>query len=1482
MKQGYNVLKGSNIMKNHKFKLKNRMLMCMVALMSTMTAHAASSGDLKVYAPATAKSSPTIMFMVETSSQMDKTESMFGLINQTANSKELVNDTEATGIYYYRHYRTVSGKEYDSRMARLRKTIFYLMNTPGAIPEDYKIGVGKYSASSAGNGTEILNDKGEQDFTKLGQDGFTSTIYIPAKKVGPVGSEHRNLIKKFIASICNGQNEQKGLLQGFKLAGCSGMSPMPWAYAEAGAYMFGTKTAPLMAYDETKQKQSSIKGIDENGNEVDISITSDDKEIRVFREKKSGFTKSDSSSAWQFCPEDKRKWATYSPDKFRYTCKDSDWVAVYKNNASQYGLKWNCGLSCNYLTNQPHGIGGEHNEDGKKWQYWEDTGERKPNESTWKYWKEQVKEKKEAVLGQLAQQVKGSYDLESRKLRVKSGIWQYCANDKQVLVNYTASRYRFNCKESDWVPIDKNNATSLGLRWNEARSRPHGIVGQHTEGSLKWQYHADTDQGPSNGWQYWIEMVAERKPRGAKIPTSIVTGGKYLGSGIRNTPIGVRGERDFLYKKPEIDECSGTSVTDPTTGEDKDVGSQNAIIFFTSGWPTIASTTSSPKTVMEMSLSSKEASEPTATLDCNSGLSSTWQAGQNPRANNWHCMGGYAKRLNSKNNPAEVKIKTGVFLFSQPSEFLTVGGKNDRGIPEYNCDQAGSTPTSIKNACKLASKDYGDGGYIQTSKPTEDDANQDLVKLLQSYKTADDSEIGVVPSDMPTVPENPYYPNALLSEGYLPLIKPDVTSKTALWQGNVRKYSVTSGAFKDLDNNSPFTTDIASLLADTTKDLWTALTLTDQPYKSNTMAGGAYEKLPYPAKNVTPSTRNVYLTDSSQTTGLRKLLPTAAGMTAVTVSSISGTQDDLRRRLLNFLGYGVSKFVSGSTDTNNPNTTDDQIKAAADSGNNTRSLGGVIHSKPFVVSYKGDIDTNGNATSTEAKVIFGAMDGALHVVDQATGQENLAFLPSEVLKGDQYKALTKDGLMDAAPSFGVGAPWASDVSYNYDFTKNKVTASNVSVYGGLRLGGTSYYGLDITSLTAPSLKFRIGPDQTNFSRMGYTFAKPVITHIKWGNARKKVMIVPAGYDRSYDKTDAARVSEKSNETKGNAVYIVDAATGAKLITAGKSVTQGATVTHAEMRHSIVGSVKVLDRDADDLADHVYFADLAGQVFRLDINNTNKNQANATAVRVARIANLTAAHGASNPGPRFYETPIVTIHNEGSQRFAVVSVASGDRSNPDFKNSDDATGFTGFTNRVYAIFDKDVTREDLFASNITLNTDSITLSKLKKDTTNADVGNLLSSSSSDTKRLDGWYLPLDRFASDDDVDHLKAFGPMAAINNDLYVGVYNYYDGGETNTCASGLRGKTEANQFCLPYGFCVNQSNPSKTMTSRQRFIVGRGIAPITFGSKDAQGLNRSVITQSTTAPTALENDGPAIASAYNFNYILKPARWFELANQED
>jgi type IV pilus assembly protein PilY1 len=178
------------------------------------------------------------------------------------------------------------------------------------------------------------------------------------------------------------------------------------------------------------------------------------------------------------------------------------------------------------------------------------------------------------------------------------------------------------------------------------------------------------------------------------------------------------------------------------------------------------------------------------------------------------------------------------------------------------------------------------------------------------------------------------------------------------------------------------------------------------------------------------------------------------------------------------------------------------------------------------------------------------------------------------------------------------------------------------------------------------------------------------------------MIVGGGYDPIYENIGTPT---SSSIDKGAGVYIFDAETGSVLwwASANAAADKVTETNVSNMKRSVVSQIKAIDRNSDGLVDHLYFGDLGGQLWRVDLDSSN--QAGKTANLAKRVTRILNQSNASDV-PRFYSTPTFTIHNNGGSLFAVLTIGSGNLSSPMSEtNKNDA---------LYAIYDKDVTRRNL--------------------------------------------------------------------------------------------------------------------------------------------------------------------------------------------
>ncbi|MFJ0259668.1 PilC/PilY family type IV pilus protein [Acinetobacter baumannii] len=906
-----------------------------------------------------------------------------------------------------------------------------------------------------------------------------------------------------------------------------------------------------------------------------------------------------------------------------------------------------------------------------------------------------------------------------------------------------------------------------------------------------------------------------------------------------------------------------------------------------------------------------------ADFNCSGGLSNT------TADSGWACMGEFAKRLFDKTkNPAGVSIQTAFVGFG--SDFSSLSSSDVKNACRLSSrtqfDRGGDdlcSPNQTTNA--ITAPGYGNGGFFSTQS-----AQGVTDSVIAFINNLDKVPLEPLTTGAISVPYDALNPKNLQEYGYLRAFEPNPANTYLTWRGNLKKYHVVlsganAGAFEA--NSGGLVYNASGAFRTGTKDYWNSSTYTDG---GKVFLGGSYANVPLPIAgqpetrdaegNITKyyyavqsKIRNLFTDVSAvaadgsltkiSTSGTNLLKIPAAppegtnpfDTVANTASYVLGKFDpstgqnilkafpiSLKLKILNYLGY--------STDINATTLPSSLVT----SNEPYLSMGGSIHSLPVQLTYNGTLDDNGNLTSArEQSILYGTMEGGLHIVDASSGIEQMVFVPADILNDSVASKALVVGQSDAsAPAHGMDGAWVSDPAYNIttvgsgSSAVSKVTAKQMNIYGGMRMGGSSYYGLDVLSPTSPKLLFRIGADQTDYSRMGQSWSKPVLANIRYNGSIRRVLIVGGGYDQCYEKpnitlTDACFTNGKA---KGNAVYIIDAKTGQRLWWTSDT---GSNTDNANMKHSIVSRISTLDRDADGLVDHLYFGDLGGQIFRVDLNN-NQTKTNSTyssfGVRVVRLANL-ATNDSTYDGtndytggnaPRFYEPPTVTIHDYGIHTFITVGIASGDRSTP--LDVYPLTGREGMlpasalsgrpVNNVYGIIDRDFVKKNLMSlTDNQLETKDITRTGLRKNpqilrTGETRVAQIFFPTTGVGKG--GWYRSLSSTSDGTEKANnsfrikggLKAFEEPMAITGNLIIPVYDPQGTGivAADPCLPRVVGETDRQTYCLPFGACLNsdgsidqnKENHSgfETQTGTNcpvgasecnKNVIGSGIRSVTF-----------------------------------------------------
>lgn len=308
--------------------------------------------------------------------------------------------------------------------------------------------------------------------------------------------------------------------------------------------------------------------------------------------------------------------------------------------------------------------------------------------------------------------------------------------------------------------------------------------------------------------------------------------------------------------------------------------------------------------------------------------------------------------------------------------------------------------------------------------------------------------------------------------------------------------------------------------------------------------------------------------------------------------------------------------------------------------------GDPLHSEPLMVNYGSRLN------GSERNYVFVSTNGGmLHAIDTNDGSEKFAFMPYEMISKANLFTIHRPGLGDnnLREIYGLDGSWSV---WREPGKKASDSPSKVYLYGGMRRGGDSYYALDVTDIDSPKRLWHITPKTAGFDKLGQTWSKPKMAYFPGADGKPVPVVVfgggysAANHDRAENHyTNNTYPNRSAEDEKGNAIYAVNAETG-KLVWSAST---------AAMKWAVPGSIAVVDIDSDGITDHLYFADLGGQVFRVDIDsNPARNHS----------VNLIAQLGGEDENHRrFYEQPTVAFVREGNTPMLYVTIGSGYRAHP---------------------------------------------------------------------------------------------------------------------------------------------------------------------------------------------------------------------------
>lgn len=554
-------------------------------------------------------------------------------------------------------------------------------------------------------------------------------------------------------------------------------------------------------------------------------------------------------------------------------------------------------------------------------------------------------------------------------------------------------------------------------------------------------------------------------------------------------------------------------------------------------------------------------------------------------------------------------------------------------------------------------------------------------------------------------------------EIYFSLFKP---SDRPSWSGNLKRYKV--------DGNPPVIMDMLNAAAvnegtgffkETSKSFWS--TAVDG---NDVAKGGFAENLNLTSRKVfTYTGTNLSLSDVSN-----DLVETNTAVTK-TLLGITAATDAYRTDLIKWSRGVDVKDYNGNGDIT-------EIR---------KQVGDPLHSRPVIVTYGG---TDANPDTT---VFFATNEGYLHAADGETGAEHFAFVPQELLVN-----LNTFYNNTSSPTRPYGLDGTIAVRVVDNNVNNIIESSNgdfVHLYVGMRRGGRNYYALDVTDRANPKVLWTIKGGSGSFVELAQTWSAPTVGKMQIGNTTYTVLIFAGGYDSDQDA-----YATRTADTEGRAIYIVNAADGSLLWSAGIN-TGTFDNKYAAMQYSIPSDIRVLDVNGDGLVDQLWVGDMGGQIWRFDIANGN-NTANLVTGGVVFNASSTTA--ATNR--RFYYPPDISLIKKSGSLVLNVAVGSGWREHP----LDTVVVDQFYNFQTVDIYNAPASYTTLTASNLYDATANLIGEGSSSDQTTA-TAQLAAAS--------GWYITLSGVGE-------KVLAPSITINNQILF--TTYLPTGTTSGCQAAL------------------------------------------------------------------------------------------------
>ena len=520
----------------------------------------------------------------------------------------------------------------------------------------------------------------------------------------------------------------------------------------------------------------------------------------------------------------------------------------------------------------------------------------------------------------------------------------------------------------------------------------------------------------------------------------------------------------------------------------------------------------------------------------------------------------------------------------------------------------------------------------------------------------------------PAITVNAFNRTQNLNDLYMSLFRPSFNYR---WLGNIKKYRLDPVDGDVVDQNGRVAVDPATgFFRDTAQSFWSGMV-----DGNNIALGGAAGEIDY-------TDRRVYTNLSDDTNVVLSSFPVSGITDGATLGLVGGetvsASNPTPLTAANLVEWIYGKDIGDA----------DKDTTTAES---RMDMGDPLHGRPQTVIYGGSA---ADPDLDDAAVFVITNDGFLHAFDPTDGHELWSFIPGDQLSRMRNLYYNDDLTNPADRGYGLdGNIRVLRIDHNRNGIVETPDANGdsdrVYLYFGQRRGGSRYYGLDVSSKTAPKLMWARDYASEGYGT-GQSWSSPQPMRVRIGTDSEPTLAlaIGGGFDPVEDQIDYV-----TGTTAGNRVMILDALDGDVIWWAGDDAS--ADLELSKMDRSIPGDIRVVDLTGDGLADRMYAADLGGRVWRFDIINGADAD---DLVKGGVFASLGLGDAATKPAGsadnrRFFYAPDISLIKYGGSTFLDVAIGSGHRELPATDKTTVNYFYSMRDHNVFNVIDDDNYRDD---------------------------------------------------------------------------------------------------------------------------------------------------------------------------------------------